>query len=152
MRGISWDVITIRWVRVVALWITGVIFLTVRPFWAVSSDEGLIGVDREYLQAAKTLGATSNWAVFTSVTLRAALPYLLNGLNIGFGQAWRVLAAAELIGATAGLGYFMQINQTALRTEQVFVVIIIFTILMFLFERAVYQPVQRRVLGRWARA
>jgi len=150
--GIAWIGITIIWFGLGELSIIGVIFLTVLPIVTVATYEGLIGVDREYLQAAKTLGATSNWAVFTSVTLRAALPYLLNGLNIGFGQAWRVLAAAELIGATAGLGYFMQINQTALRTEQVFVVIIIFTILMFLFERAVYQPVQRRVLGRWARA
>jgi ABC-type nitrate/sulfonate/bicarbonate transport system permease component len=63
-----------------------------------------------------------------------------------------VLAAAELIGATSGLGYFIQVNQTALRTENVFVVIVIFTILMFVFERLVYQPVQRKVLGRWSRA
>jgi ABC-type nitrate/sulfonate/bicarbonate transport system permease component len=89
--------------------------------------------------------------VFTSVTIRAALPYLLSGLNIGFGQAWRVLAAAELIGATSGLGYFMQINQTALRTENVFVVIILFTLIMFGFDKLVFAPVQRAALGRWAR-
>ncbi|GAC1413593.1 MAG: ABC transporter permease [Candidatus Velthaea sp.] len=150
--GIAWIGITIIWFGLGELSIIGVIFLTVLPIVTVATYEGLIGVDREYLQAARTLGATSNWSVFTSVTLRAALPYLLNGLNIGFGQAWRVLAAAELIGATAGLGYFMQVNQTALRTEQVFVVIVIFTLLMLFFERAVYQPVQRKVLGRWSRA
>jgi sulfonate transport system permease protein len=149
--GIAWIGITIIWFGLNEMAIIGVIFLTVLPIVTVATYEGFIGVDREYLQAARTLGATSSWSVFASVTVRAALPYLLNGLNIGFGQAWRVLAAAELIGATSGLGYFMQVNQTALRTENVFVVIIIFTILMLIFERLIYQPVQRKVLGRWSR-
>ena len=150
--GIAWIGITIIWFGLSEMSIIGVIFLTVLPLVTVATYEGFVGVDRDYLQAARTLGATSDWQVFTSVTLRAALPYLLGGLNIGFGQAWRVLAAAELIGATAGLGYYMQVNQTALRTENVFVVIIIFTMLMFIFERLIYQPVQRKVLGRWSRA
>ncbi|MBC5810897.1 MAG: ABC transporter permease [Candidatus Eremiobacteraeota bacterium] len=149
--GIAWIGITIIWFGLNEMAIIGVIFLTVLPLVTVATYEGFLGVDREYQQAARTLGARSEWAVFTSVTVRAALPYLLNGLNIGFGQAWRVLAAAELVGATSGLGYFMQVNQTALRTENVFVVIILFTILMFAFERLIYQPVQRKVLGRWSR-
>lgn len=150
--GIAWIGITIIWFGLNEMAIVGVIFLTVFPIVTVATYEGFIGVDREYQQAARTLGATSSWSVFTSVTLRAALPHLLNGLNIGFGQAWRVLAAAELIGATSGLGYYIQVNQTALRTENVFVVIVLFTILMFVFERLIYQPVQRKVLGRWSRA
>lgn len=150
--GIAWIGITIIWFGLNEMAIIGVIFLTVFPIVTVATYEGFIGVDRDYLQAARTLGATSSWSVFTSVTLRAALPHLLNGLNIGFGQAWRVLAAAELIGATSGLGYYIQVSQTALRTEDVFVAIVIFTILMFVFERLVYQPVQHKVLGRWSRA
>jgi NitT/TauT family transport system permease protein/taurine transport system permease protein len=149
--GIAWIGITIIWFGLGELAIIGVIFLTVVPIVTVATYEGFVGVDRDYLQAARTLGATSSWSVFTSVTIRAALPYLLSGLNIGFGQAWRVLAAAELIGATSGLGYFMQINQTALRTENVFVVIILFTLIMFGFDKLVFAPVQRAALGRWAR-
>ena len=36
-----------------------------------------------------------------------SLPFLLNGLRLGYGEAWRLLVAAEIILATAGLGHLI---------------------------------------------
>ena len=59
-----------------------------------SADE-LVGV--------RSLGG-SRWETIRSVTLPGALPYILTGIRSGLGFGWRALIAAELVGATTGLG------------------------------------------------
>ena len=51
---------------------------------------------RSGLAASKTLQAAS--------TLPGALPHILTGIRSGLGFGWRALIAAELVGATTGLG------------------------------------------------
>lgn len=149
--GIAWIGVTLIWFGVGEASIVGVIMLTVLPIVSAATYEGFRNVDADYLRAARTLGARTGWDLFRYVTLPAALPQVLAGLNIGLAQAWRVLAAAELVGSLSGLGYWMQLNQVALRTENVFVVLVIFAILMYIFEQGIYRPLQRKVLGRWAK-
>ncbi len=147
--GIAWMGVVLIWFGIGERAIIAVIVITVFPVVALTTYEGFRGVDPELLKAARTLGATRQRDLFRYVTLPAALPHVMNGLHMGLAYGWRVLAAAEMIGATRGLGYWLNYNAIALRTEDVFVVLTFFATIMIVFEEAVYRPLERRMLGGW---
>ncbi|MBI4607629.1 MAG: ABC transporter permease [Candidatus Rokubacteria bacterium] len=147
--GIAWLGVVIIWFGLGETAIITVIIITVLPVIVLTTYEGFRSVDPELMKAARTLGARRQWHLFRYVTFPGALPHVMNGLHMGFGYGWRVLAAAEMIGATQGLGYWLNYNAIALRTEDVFVVLVFFAAAMIAFEEGVYRRVERRVLGGW---
>jgi sulfonate transport system permease protein len=61
--------------------------------------------------------------------LRAALPSYLTGLRSGLGLGWMFVVAAELMGASKGLGYLMVDGQTTSRPELIMGSILLFAAL-----------------------
>ncbi|WP_068086153.1 ABC transporter permease [Polycladidibacter stylochi] len=55
------------------------------------------------------------------IIIPAATPGILTGLRLGFGYSWRALVGAELIAASAGLGYLIIDSEELARTDRVFV-------------------------------
>jgi NitT/TauT family transport system permease protein len=76
---------------------------------------GADGLDVRLIQVARSMGA-SRWNVFHRLVLRAVLPSILVGMEVGIGITWEVVVAAEMIsgggsGGSAssggGLGFFI---------------------------------------------
>jgi len=63
------------------------------------------------------------------VLLPAILPAYIAGLRSGLGLAWMFVVAAELLGASRGLGYLMVDGQTTGRPELVIAAIALFAVL-----------------------
>lgn len=101
--ALAWVPFSILWfgigegqkVFVIAL---GVFF----PVW-LNTHLGVARTPQRYLNVARTLGATRR-DLFLRVSLPAALPLTVAGLRQGIALAFLLLVAAELTGATAGLG------------------------------------------------
>ena len=55
------------------------------------------------------------------VVLPAVLPQLMTGIRVGFGVGWMALVAAELVGATSGLGFLINDARSLLRTDIILV-------------------------------
>ena len=69
--------------------------------------DGIIGVRKNYITLAETLGADRKTVIFR-VFLPAALPMILTGLRLGLSLSWFVLIAAEMLpGTTSGIGYLL---------------------------------------------
>jgi ABC-type nitrate/sulfonate/bicarbonate transport system permease component len=68
--------------------------------------KGMSNVDPTLLRAGQTMGL-SGPKLLWSVALPATLPDIATGLRIGWGLAFGVLVAAELIAAKSGLGYMI---------------------------------------------
>jgi taurine transport system permease protein len=68
------------------------------------------------------------------VILPAALPEILTGMRIGIGFGWTTLVAAEMVAATAGLGYMVLNAAEFLVTDVVIMGIVVIGILAFLFD------------------
>jgi NitT/TauT family transport system permease protein/taurine transport system permease protein len=77
-------------------------------------------VDRNVIRAARSLGA-DEWAVLTRVILPAALPQIVTGIRVGLGVGWMALVAAELVGASDGLGFLINDARSLLRTDIIIV-------------------------------
>ena len=81
-----------------------VVFIAAIVPWVMNSMQAVYSIDGILVRAALTLGA-SDRQILTRVVCRTALPTLVAGARIALGNAWTTLVAAELVAATAGLGY-----------------------------------------------
>jgi NitT/TauT family transport system permease protein len=77
----------------------------------IAAVEGARSTSPVLYKAARAIGAT-DWQLFQTVILPGSLPYILVGLRLGLAGGWTTVVAAELIAASAGLGYLVQISGT----------------------------------------
>jgi NitT/TauT family transport system permease protein len=82
--------------------------LTWVSLWPVffSSLSGMKNVDPLLVKTARSMDAGSLQVLF-KVILPAALPSVFNGIRIGVEMSFFILIAAEMTGATAGLGWIV---------------------------------------------
>lgn len=96
--------------------ITYTVFLAV---W-LNTDYGASHIASTYLRASRSLGA--GWfREFFEVVVPAAAPHILLGLRLGAALAFLSLVAAELTGASSGIGYRIQESRQFFRTDRMFV-------------------------------
>ncbi|MCL6561522.1 MAG: ABC transporter permease [Firmicutes bacterium] len=110
-----------------------VILLGTIPIIIINAVSGVRNIPRQRLQVAQCLGATP-YQVFRYVILPSALPEIFTGMRVGIGVAWTCLVAAEIIAATAGLGWLVQEAGQALQVGIIFVGIVAIGILGYLME------------------
>ena len=78
-------------------------------FWQIYIQVALsvANIDRKLLDSAKTMNLSAS-AMFVHVLWPYCLPNIMKTLPLSVANAFMVLTAAEMIGATAGLGYFVR--------------------------------------------
>ncbi len=123
-----------------------VIFLAAFLSAVVSTYQGVISVDRTYINAARVLGAKDR-TIFLRVVIPASTPFILVGFRIGLGSAWATVVAAELIAAQSGLGFRMQQAQLYYDLPTIFVSLIAIGILGLIMDRIVVRAEER--LTHW---
>lgn len=111
-----------------------VIFLAAFLGCVISTYQGVVSVDKTLINAARVLGAKDG-TIFVKVVVPASTPFILVGMRVGLGSAWATLVAAELLAATAGLGYRMQQAQLYYDLATIFVDIIVIGILGLVMDR-----------------
>ncbi len=110
-----------------------VIALSMLPPIILSTSAGVRGVPRDFVNAARSFGATRR-QVLGRVILPAALPSILTGTRIALGTGWSTLVAAELVAATRGLGFMIQSAAQFLVTDIVIAGIAVIAIVAFALE------------------
>lgn len=113
-----------------------VIFLASFLASVVATYQGVVSVDKTFINAARVLGA-NDWVIFTRVVVPASTPFILVGFRIGLGAAWATLVAAELIAAQSGLGFRMQQGQLYYDLPVIFVSLISIGVLGLVMDRIV---------------
>ena len=78
----------------------------------LNTSTGASSVEKEYIEAAMTLGATKTSQILLKVVIPATLPSFLTGVRVGSGVAWMCVVAAELFGVSSyGLGYKIELGR-----------------------------------------
>lgn len=104
-------------------------------------------VPRDLLAAARTLGANKRQLLF-NVLLPATTPGLLDTCRAMIGWAWTYLVVAEVVATDSGLGYRIMKAQRFLRTDEIFVGILVLGLLGMATD-LFFKVVQPRLLP-WA--
>ncbi len=68
-------------------------------------------VPEELVQTSLTLGA-SRWQVIRTVLLPAALPEIFDSFRVMNAISWTYIVLAEMVNATDGLGYIIELGRT----------------------------------------
>lgn len=108
---------------------------------AFSTINGIRTADPLILKAARSLGL-SRWALFLRVAVPAATPSLLTGLRLAAGYSFLLLIAAEMMGASSGLGWLIVQSQESYSITRIFAGAIVITAL------AVSADAALKLLGR----
>ncbi|HLC92314.1 MAG TPA: ABC transporter permease [archaeon] len=82
--------------------------------------QAIKNIPDKYLHTAKVLGANTK-LLLLDIIIPSILPRVITGLKIGLGISWMIVITAELVGATSGLGYFIELNRLLLRVDNVIV-------------------------------
>jgi taurine transport system permease protein len=82
------------------------LFLAALPPISISATEAVVSIDRRYLTAVQSLGA-SRRQLLRHVIVPACLPGICTGMRISLGFTYSVLVAAEIVAATRGLGWMV---------------------------------------------
>lgn len=100
-----------------------VIFWTAWPAVVLSTVNSL-DVDKSVVEAAKVYGA-GEWRTIFSIRIPIAAQGIITGIRIGMGGGWIGLIAAEMLGATKGLGYYLLWSSQSFDFEKVYATIIV---------------------------
>jgi NitT/TauT family transport system permease protein/sulfonate transport system permease protein len=141
----------IAWIPIAILWFG----LGDRPSWFLialgsffpiftNSYDGARALADVYVRVSQCFGAP-RWLYLRRVLVPATLPHIMTGLRVGLGTGWTCVIAAELISATSGLGYMIQLARTTIETEKVFAGMVVIGVIGFLMN-ALMLTVERRVL------
>jgi NitT/TauT family transport system permease protein/taurine transport system permease protein len=103
------------------------------PIMVVSVVAALDAVPEEYIEAARSLGASRRYALF-HVRIRAALPGVITGLRLAMGISWTSIVAVEMIAATSGLGYVILEASNYLITPLIFSGIVLIAIVALILD------------------
>lgn len=142
---------SLAWVPLFILWMgigepSKVTMIAVGVFFPVYLNivSGISGVDRKLIEVGKMYGLNT-LQLIRRVILPAALPSFLVGLRSGLGLGWMFVVAAELMGASQGLGYLLVLGQNTLSPETIIASIILFAIIGKLSDW-ILKMVQERAL------
>ena len=126
---------SLAWVPLFILWMgineaPKITLIAVGVFFPVYLNlmSGLQGVDRKLVEVGKIYRLNS-WQLVYRVFLPATLPAYLIGLRSGLGLGWMFVVAAELMGASQGLGFLLVDGQTTGRPELTLASILLFAVL-----------------------
>lgn len=121
-----------------------VIFWTAWPAVIISTINSL-NIDSNIADAARLSGA-SEWRVLFQINLPIALDGIMTGIRISAGAGWISLIAAEMLGASKGLGFFLLWSTQSFEFDKVYATILIIAMLggamnylLLLLQKKVYK-------------
>ncbi|MET4129763.1 ABC transporter permease [Roseovarius sp. MBR-6] len=110
----------------------------------LNTHAGAAGVAETYIRASRSLGA-NRFREFFEVVVPAAAPHIVVGLRLGAALAFLSLVAAELSGASSGIGFRLQDARQFIQTDRMFVGLIELGILGALLD-SVFVIISRRLV------
>ncbi|MEM7042012.1 MAG: ABC transporter permease [Pseudomonadota bacterium] len=144
---LAWIPLTILWLGIGDVARMSVVFIAALVPWLMNSMLAVYSVDKLLIDAAKALGA-SDRQILTRVVCRTALPTLVAAARMALGSAWSTLVAAEILAATAGLGY-VAVNASQLLDTDVLIVAMIMIGILGIALTALIE-LSQRILAPWS--
>lgn len=104
-------------------------------------------VPRELVETARTLGGRT-LPILTRVVAPFIAPQVLDTYRINMASAWNLVIVAELVAATEGLGKRISLAQRFLRTDEIFMGLIVIGLIGLLIDLG-FRALMRRACS-WA--
>ena len=150
IRAVPW----LAWASLLILWLkvgeeSKITLIAIGAFFPVYTTvaDALRHVNPQLVEAGRTFGLRG-WSLFRTVQLPAVVPSVVSGLRLALAQAWLFLVAAELLGASMGLGWMLNDSQQTGRVDRILLAIVLLALLGTL-TNAILVLFEKAVLKRW---
>ncbi len=143
---------SLAWVPLFILWFgifetSKVLLIAVGVFFPVYLNlmTGILATDRKLVEVGRICGL-SRLDIVRRILVPATLPSYMTGLRAGLALGWMFVIAAELMGASEGLGFLMVDGQMTGRPEIIIGALILFALAGKLSDSGL-EHVSRRLLS-----
>ncbi len=100
----------IAWIPLIIMWFgigetakVLIVFIGTFVPLVINTSTGIRAVDEINIQVGKVFGG-SRFQILTEIVVPTALPHIFAGIRTSVSSGWTTVLAAEMLGATAGLG------------------------------------------------
>ena len=109
--------------------------LTFAAVWPIllNTVAGVRQLDPRWLQLSRSLSAT-RWETLRKVILPGVLGHVLTGVRLSIGILWIVLVPCEMLGVSAGLGYFILDTRDRLAYSELMAMVLLIGVLGFALD------------------
>ncbi|TFD47869.1 ABC transporter permease [Cryobacterium frigoriphilum] len=126
---------SLAWVPLLLLWLgfgeqPKITLVAIGAFFPVYTTVSLAlrHVDQQLVEAGRAFGL-GGIRLFTAVQLPAVIPSVISGLRLALVQAWLFLVAAELLGASMGLGFLLSESGGNGRIDRIILAIVLLAVI-----------------------
>lgn len=112
----------------------------------LNTAAGVKSLDPRWLQLTRSLSATRR-ETLTRVVLPGVLGHVLTGVRLAIGILWIVLVPCEMLGVSAGLGYYILDTRDRLAYSELMAMVLLIGALGFCLDAAA-----RALYRRWSHA
>ena len=113
---ISWIPLTVLWLGIGLKAKAFIIYFAAFIPCVINSYTGIKLTNKTLINVAKTSGA-GTIETFLKVGVPSAMPLAFSGIRVAVGNAWSTLVAAEMLAASAGLGYMISMGRLYARPD-----------------------------------
>lgn len=130
--AVSWIPLMIVWIGVGLQAKATIIFMSSFIPCVLNSYTGIRQTNKTLINVAKTYGASSFYT-FLHVGVPSSIPLIFAGIRVALANSWGTLVAAEMLAASAGLGYMISMARTFGRADIVVLGMVVIGIIGYIF-------------------
>jgi ABC-type nitrate/sulfonate/bicarbonate transport system permease component len=146
--GIAWIPLAILWFGLGDAAVIFVVFATTFFPMFFSTEAGARQISPVILDAGRCFGARG-LALFFRVILPATVPFIITGLRISLGGAWRMIVAGEMLASQDGIGYFLMESRFQFKAVDLMTAMILVAIVGYATEKVIVDTIEKRTLEKW---
>jgi NitT/TauT family transport system permease protein len=146
--GIAWIPLAILWF---GLGNTAVIFVVfIAEFFPLyfNTEAGARSINPILVDAGRCFGAT-RLTLFRRVIVPASIPYIITGMRIALGGAWRMIVAGEMLASQTGIGSVLMESRFQFRANDLMMAMVLISIVGFVTEKLIVGTLEKRTTQKW---
>lgn len=141
---VAWIPLTILWIGVGLQAKAMIIFFSAFVPCVINSYTGIRQTNITFINVSKTFGASSFYT-FLHVGVPASIPMVFAGIRVALANSWGTLVAAEMLSASAGLGFMINMARQFGRIDVIMLGMVCIGILGFIFTW-LFDKLERKIV------
>jgi len=146
--GIAWIPLAILWF---GLGNTAVVFVVfIAEFFPLyfNTEAGARNINPVLIDAARCFGA-KRLTLVRRVIVPASAPYIITGMRIALGGAWRMIVAGEMLASQSGIGSILMESRYQFRATDLMMAMSLISIVGYITERLIVGTLENKTTERW---
>jgi ABC-type nitrate/sulfonate/bicarbonate transport system permease component len=146
--GIAWIPLAILWFGLGNTAVVFVVFIAELFPLYFNTETGARNINPVLVDAARCYGA-KRLTLLRRVILPASAPYIITGMRIALGGAWRMIVAGEMLASQSGIGSILMESRYQFRATDLMMAMILISIVGYVTERLIVGSLEKKTTERW---